>query len=432
MTRLGRRRRTRVRILATAAVAGLVVGGAVYSYGVLAGADDSRADESAGLPGLPAATRFVAVDGDDAGNDCTTPSKPCRTFDRAYEQASQGEIVRVAAGSYPSQAISGNPKGNPDADEEDVIFIPDGGVTVEEILFHDPHVDVRDMAVTKWSVDYRLEVESMRGSDVTVRNVDTGVADISSAWNVQVLGGDIGPNRGVPSSTYPHPQDGMIVNDFGEGRHPSNIVLDGVTFHDITRPTPDSHSDCLQFTSGVNVTIRNSRFYNCADANIIPKNDQGPIQNFLVENNMFGAVVNGPPAINLFDTDSRFCGDFTVRYNAFENQGLRADGDTAECNLVVVGNIFRSVNCTNYSADVTEHNLVETGSIPCLGETNYRVPDGDVGYVNRSNSSALDLRLRPGSEAIDRGHPDIYPESDFFGTARVAEPAPDAGPHERG
>lgn len=426
------RRHSRVnRLLATVAIVGVLVGGGVYGYGLVADRANPSADPPVGIPGLPAPTRFVATNGDDTG-DCTNPGSPCATFGRAYDQANQGEVVQVAAGSYPSQTISGSPKGNPDADEDDVIFVPDGAVTVEHILFHNPHIEVRDMTVTKWSVDYRREVESMRGSDVTVRNVDSGVADISSAWNVRVLGGDIGPNEGVPSDNYPWPQDGLIVNDFGEGRHPSHILIDGVTFHDITRPTPDSHSDCLQFTSGVDVTIRNSRFYNCADVNIIPKNDQGPIQDFLVENNMFGAVVNGPPSINLFDTPSQLCGDFTVRYNAFENQGLRADGDTAECNLVVVGNIFRSVNCTNYAADVAEYNVVETGPIPCLNETNYRVPDSDVGYVNRSNTSALDLRLRRGSEAIGRGHPEIYPESDFFGTARVAEPAPAAGAHERG
>ena len=55
------------------------------------------------LTGYPAhaanATRYVATTGADTG-DCTGPNNPCRTVQYAVEQASDGDLVKVAAGTY--------------------------------------------------------------------------------------------------------------------------------------------------------------------------------------------------------------------------------------------------------------------------------------------------------------------------------------------
>jgi len=41
--------------------------------------------------------RYVSsVTGDDAGNDCTTPSNPCRTIQHAVDQADEGDEIRIA------------------------------------------------------------------------------------------------------------------------------------------------------------------------------------------------------------------------------------------------------------------------------------------------------------------------------------------------
>ena len=58
-------------------------------------------------PALPAATRFVAPAGSDAGT-CTAPA-PCRSLDRAYHVAVPGEVVEVAGGAYGAQTITPDP-----------------------------------------------------------------------------------------------------------------------------------------------------------------------------------------------------------------------------------------------------------------------------------------------------------------------------------
>ena len=72
----------------------------------------------------------------------------------------------------------------------------------------------------------------------------------------------------------------------------SNIVIDGVNFHDITRDnTPTEHDECL-FIQGVShITVRNSRFSNCAIMDIYLhgiSGEQNPDDVHLLNNN-FGA-----------------------------------------------------------------------------------------------------------------------------------------------
>jgi len=60
------------------------------------------------------------------------------------------------------------------------------------------------------------------------------------------------------------PQDGIFIGAYPPDKHPStNILIDGVYVHDIREPNADAHSDCIHFTAGVNVVIRNSRFRDC-------------------------------------------------------------------------------------------------------------------------------------------------------------------------
>ncbi len=53
----------------------------------------------------PAATvRYVALTGNDAGNACATPVTPCRTIQRAVDQARAGDEIRIAVGAYTGVA----------------------------------------------------------------------------------------------------------------------------------------------------------------------------------------------------------------------------------------------------------------------------------------------------------------------------------------
>lgn len=47
-----------------------------------------------------AGTRYVAIAGDDFGNDCASPSAPCRTIQHAVDVADPDDTIKVAAGAY--------------------------------------------------------------------------------------------------------------------------------------------------------------------------------------------------------------------------------------------------------------------------------------------------------------------------------------------
>lgn len=50
--------------------------------------------------GAAGEVRFVSADGTDAPNICTSEATPCRTIGRAVEVASEGDEIRIAAGTY--------------------------------------------------------------------------------------------------------------------------------------------------------------------------------------------------------------------------------------------------------------------------------------------------------------------------------------------
>jgi len=50
------------------------------------------------------ATLYVSVTGSDTGNDCTSSASPCATVQWAVDEASAGEEIRVAAGTYSGSA----------------------------------------------------------------------------------------------------------------------------------------------------------------------------------------------------------------------------------------------------------------------------------------------------------------------------------------
>lgn len=61
----------------------------------------------AAQPKTVAAIRYVAPTGDDANNDCLSPSQPCRTLGRAGDVVQAGEEIRIVQGVY-TQATGTN------------------------------------------------------------------------------------------------------------------------------------------------------------------------------------------------------------------------------------------------------------------------------------------------------------------------------------
>ena len=230
----------------------------------------------------------VAPAGSDT-NPCT-PSAPCATFDRAYHVASPGETVQVAAGSYGPQSIT------PDATKTgaDVVFTAAGTVTVAKLAIGGSHLTFQNMSAV-WKM-------LPTATAVTLRNISSpgAIYITGGASNISVLGGQI-------YSPVPVASDSQIASLYG--KVPTNILFDGVSFHDFRDIGPGNlhHIECLQVGAAINLTIQNSTFTNCETHDLFIRswgnanNSPSPLSNILIQNNSFAKTYTGYYAMQVLD-----------------------------------------------------------------------------------------------------------------------------------
>jgi len=357
---------------------------------------------------------YLSPSGSDSA--ACTQAEPCKSFDRGYRVAAPGAEVMLAGGVYPSQTLSNLPQ---KSSADRVVFAPLPGATVrlgDLNITNSANVEVRDVRVDGWNL-----VKGAR--HIVLRNVqalDGTGGYFSGTDDIQVLGGEIGRID---------PDDGIHMNN-GGGTN-SNIVIDGLFMHDLTRNNDSSaHDDCLQAGDARNLTIRNSRFVNCGTQGVFlnPYNG-GQTTNVVVENNWFGPAQLGYYVLYVGDAVG-----VTVRNNSFTG-GAYIYSSASETRMV--GNILAGTD--TYACSVMADNAVKFAynvtSSSCPGAThNFVDPKVSSWYVNpsASDSAAYDLHLKPGASAINRGDPADFPPTDFDGLGRPSGGAPDAGAIEFG
>lgn len=354
-----------------------------------------------------ATTVFVSPSGSDE-NPCTRAA-PCESLDRAYRRAKPGQVVEIAAGRYPEQTIRSDPR---KTSSTDVLFRParrarviiEGGLVVEA-----SHVELRDLKAGLW--------KSRLGTDQTFRNLDVGLFFIHGSRGVRVLGGDVGP--------YDN-NDSQIASV--EGRVPTDILIEGVRFHDARKTDPKAHTECLQIGSGIRVTIRGNRFQRCADQDILIRSwgnvneSPHPLRDFLIENNFFDRPVRGYYSLRLAKQEGWPCERFLVRNNsALAN--MYSDCEAKD--VVFLSNLQptkTAFSCTQSYGAKWDYNTYAEGE-PC-GPNDQIAP---LGFVNEEQ---LDLHLQPGAAARGSAHPTNVPRSDIDGERRPAGSRSDAGADE--
>ena len=365
----------------------------------------------------------VSVRGSDAGR--CTKARPCRSFDRAYRVARLGSTVIVHQGSYPQQILNGEgAKARSKARAPDVVFIRARGarVRVADLEVRVPHVQFRRMFIRKWEADYDVrDPGRYAAGDLTFRRIRTHHFSLSSVQHVRVIGGSVGPNSGAPSSNGRWPQDGVFIGAWPPDKHPpKDIVIKRVNIHDVREPDSAAHSDCIQFTAGVNVRIIRNRFRNCEHADLMIKGDQGPIDGFRIENNYFGRTLSAHYSINLYQT-SRGCRNVLMRNNT-ALQNIRLDSCSGGTMTGTIQPSMSSHTCSSANVKLS-WNVYESG-VRCGRKSIVR----RVRFVNRSR---FDLRLAHRSAAINRGNPRNFARVDIRGHKRPKGKRPDAGAYER-
>jgi hypothetical protein len=406
-----------IRLVAGAALA-LVVGMVLVARG---GASTSASS-----------VRHLAPEGKDS-NPCTA-SAPCASFARAYRVAAPGDVIEVAAGSYPAQTLPADPSKESGAA---VVFRPAEGATVALAAFTagnnrsgvgPKHFELRDMRVAG------LVVIRRGADDVTLRNVDAGTLGLTSTRGVRLYGGDYGPwVNGVSH-----------INACGDpGCFPAeDILIDGALFHDFTITDPAKHSECLMIWPGRRVTIRNSTFRNCTDFDVLVKPYNtglvGLPGDITLENNFFddpmpGATATascnpgcprGGNAIAITDGSLEAWSGVQIRYNSLLG-GIRVD--TAVTGVTVTGNVARKDANSGCLRTVTFAHNVWSGARCAPSDRTAALSNV---FVDPS-SSGFDLRLRLGSRAVAAGDTADHPKLDIKGRLRPVGFAPDAGAWQR-
>jgi hypothetical protein len=373
------------------------------------------------MSAAPAAaeTLYVAPRGDDEA-DCLTEATACRTFDRAYQAAELGDTVEVAGGRYPSQPIFEVEGRTDEKDRPDVTFRPADGAEVTLRCWDDGsnclaveahHVTVEGMRMADLKPLGGFERQGgvciCRGSyDVTYRDLDAGYLYIAGD-HATVLGGDFGPITEFVSKI-----------EYGDDGPSHDILIDGARFHD--HRSFESHSECIAAYSGIDVTIRNSRFDNCEPFGIFLAPGANEVATgYTIENNLFENTGGVPMSahIKTREDDGADCSGLTVRFNTFID-----DNVISECQGEDIrwhSNVFDLGGCG--AVGRFDHNVWLEGETTCGADANAQVADLGLDAEGR---------VTPESPAIEAGDPSDAPVDDIDGDLRLFATAPDAGADE--
>jgi hypothetical protein len=352
----------------------------------------------------------MAASGSDSGR-CSR-ARPCRTFDRAYQVAAPGATIQVGAGTYPGQAINSRPAKRSAAD---VVFRPAPAAKVvvkAELDVRAAHLELRGMTID--------QVNFLRSADdVTLRNVINHGMWMQGPSNISIIGGEISCGF---CAYHSHLQNGGA-----DAAPPRNILFDGVNFHD-WHSVSGEHTECLQILGGDNITIRNSTFRNCGTGNgglgatgdlfIGWLGGNGPVtKNVLLENNFFY------PSGNHFAIQMSDLANLDLRYNSIAGPIIIFDREGPGTGMDMIGNILRASSCNAEQNGIPinwRYNVIQGGS---CGPTDKNAASG---FTDPNNN----LRLRPGSAAVNAGDPRRFPKRDIHGQRRPAGSRPDAGADE--
>jgi hypothetical protein len=405
----------------------------------------SLAHERAQLSRQRSADVFVATNGANS-NPCTR-AHPCRTFNRAYRVARPGEVIQIGGGTYPSQTIQVDRRKV--TARRNVVLRPARGETVRingDLTMYGSHAVFRGSRRPYNFKLHYLRSEATAGREtsqhVTFVNLDGAGFSIGPNRHIKIDGGDWGPNTISPVGGECNADENKIGPDGNiPGQIPRHIVLDGLYIHDQNSTDLDTcHFGGLFWISGRHMVLRKTRFsqnvvYDLQVQNFT--NAYPDVRDVLIENNWFGAPVEGLPDDATNDRQQELqmdprhgCWrDWLIRFNSFYN-GLALGFDGAPCfrNVRVIGNVGDVDDCYEGASGL------KMGYNAWLGgrcrSTDVRI--SSLAYVRRALGHE-DFHLSGGKAvnlvANKRG--DFALRRDIDGQRRPIGPRRDAGSDEK-
>jgi hypothetical protein len=329
--------------------------------------------------------------------------RPCRPTTASATFRARRQVVELAAGDYGDQRIESDAT---KTSNEDVLFRPAPGANVSAgtvTIAGAAHLELRDLALAQW--------HTLSGTnDVTFSDITAAHFFVDSSSNIRVRGGTYGPSN--------NDDDAQIRPACFGCAHSTNVVLDGVSFHDaILLPGSDAHVECLQVWGTDHLTIRKSKFWNCEQHDVFISGEGEPVSDVTFENDWAGAPISGYYTLRVAAAGpTEGCSNILYRYNSTVAP-ISVQCTTAD-NVRLVGNLGPLPANFCDSRYSYSHNVWDGAA---CGATDVNAPSG---FVDASN---FDLNLAPGSAAVDAGDPADFPAVDIYGHPRPRGLAPDAG-----
>jgi chitodextrinase len=382
--------------------------------------------------GGSAGSVFVSPGGSDAAS-CSSAA-PCRSFNRAYRVAQPGQQVSVAAGSYAGETIAYD-SAKAGASQR-VVIAPAAGAAVTvtgTLTVLAQHLELRDMTVRSIyaGVNGSNVAQAQQAADLVFRNLVLSGLIGRGVQGLLWTGGSVG---GVTNAAA----GAVQISDCYQCSYPAQqITIDGVYFHDVVRDQAGYdqgiHTECLHLWGGIAyVTVRNSRFYNCAIMDMFVENyatgSSGNVHDITVENNFFdvpgshGGQYSRSGSALMFETQNRGnINNVTVRFNSFLGQLVFSENGGTLVNTSAVGNYGVLTGCTGTQASWS-YNVWTAAS---CGTTDKKAA------FQVKNPDSGDLHLSTGSAAINAVPTSTTaPTTDIDGNPRPNGPANDAGADE--
>jgi chitodextrinase len=364
----------------------------------------------------------------------------CSSFSAAYRAAHCGDSVRVKAGSYPSQQILKDPSKG--ACALNIVFEPGDGeaVTVAGFSFSHQTVATASRRITLKDFAVTNSLVAIGADHLRWENIDGGSFYIRGSQNLELVGNDWGPCQSVTSNQCGKTTAKIESNAAVDGVKTDTVLIDRNNFHDYTIVDGSGdHWECFNLWGGNNITVQNSRFWNCEIYDLFLASGAIGGDAFggtiLIQNNWFGRAqnVSGSARQSAVVVDTRYGSNAAVviRYNSFApGQGVVIESavNWTLTGMRVIGNIFGiAPNCIG---NVTyDHNFWRSGS--CGTNSGVVSP---LPYVNVSDGASGDYHLTAGAAPIDAmtTTTGVYAlDFDHDGDSRPRGSARDAGADER-
>jgi Protein of unknown function (DUF1565) len=357
---------------------------AVASSGGSDGSGRHATNKGAAGDRVKPADLFLAPTGSDSA--ACSRSSPCLTLSRAYQVARPGQIVELAAGTYPSgQSLVYDPAKR---QVTPVTFRAAAGA--DAVVDNLDIVGAQHLAFV--GIDFthdlgmvalnRSDPSSPRAGNVTFRGGRMQTFHFASAHDVTIDGVDIGHyfySDGFGSNSL-YSDDGLVTE--------RNITIENSVFRDIRRARTAAegaglHAECLFIKRVDGVTIRDNRFIGCPVYAISMYDQNQPgnaASNILIENNVLSCAndvdgCGGGSSIDISTKGYASISNVTIRFNSSPN-GFTFEGTSPLFrNDRAYANVAGGMSCASGGWSVDYNVLAESS----CGGTNLRAAPGFVG-----------------------------------------------------